>query len=346
MRFWSYLLQRLGFVVPILIGVTVIVFVISHVIPGDPAHVIAGMYANEEQVQRLRQEFGLDRPLWEQYWISIRRMVLQGDFGTSLYTKRPVLEDLFTYFPATLELTTSAMVLAVAVGIPLGVISAWRKNQAADHATRFASLAGLSIPAFWLGLLLQILLGHVWGILPTRGRVDSIVTIDHPIRQLTGVYLIDTLATGNWAALGDVMAHLILPAFVLALGPLGLIARMTRSSLLDVLREEYIKTARGAGLPERRVIYRHGLRNALIPTVTVIGSMYGFLLGGSFVVESVFDYPGLGLWGVNAILNLDFPAIIGLTLVYSLMRIASNIAVDLSYYFLDPQIKLAGKYEG
>jgi peptide/nickel transport system permease protein len=160
------------------------------------------------------------------------------------------------------------------------------------------------------------------------------------------MYLLDTAITGNWAALRDVAAHLILPAFVLALGPLGLIARMTRSSLLDVLREEYIKTARGAGLPERRVIYRHGLRNALIPTVTVIGSMYGFLLGGSFVVESVFDYPGLGLWGVNAILNLDFPAIIGLTLVYSLLRVASNIAVDLSYYFLDPQIKLAGTYEG
>ena len=346
MRFWSYLLQRLGFVVPILLGVTIVVFVISHVIPGDPAHVIAGMYANEAQVQRLREEFGLDRPLWEQYWISIRKMAFQGDFGTSLYTKRPVLTDLRTYFPATLELTTFAMLLAVAVGIPLGVVSASHTNRAADHATRFASLAGLSMPAFWLGLLLQILLGHLWGWLPTRGRVDSIVTIDYPITELTGVYLVDTLVTGNWTAFKDVAAHILLPGLVLALGPLGLIARMTRSSLLDVLREEYIKTARGAGLPERRVIYRHALRNALIPTVTVIGSMYGFLLGGSFVVESVFDYPGLGLWGVNAILNLDFPAIIGLTLVYSLMRIASNIAVDLSYYFLDPQIKLAGTYEG
>ncbi len=345
MRFWGYLLQRLGFVAPILLLVTLIVFAISHVIPGDPAHVIAGMYASEEQVQRLRQEFGLDRPLWEQYWLSLRRMVLQGDLGTSLYTNRPVLTDLITYFPATFELTTFAMLLAIALGIPLGVLSARRTNQAADHATRFGSVAGLSMPAFWLGLLLQIVLGFSWGLLPARGRVDSIVTLDHPIRELTGVYLFDTLATGNWAGFRDVAAHIFLPGLVLALAPLGLIARMTRSSLLDVLREEYIKTARGAGLPERRVIYRHGLRNALIPTVTVIGSMYGFLLGGSFVVESVFDWPGIGLWGVNAILNLDFPAIIGLTLLYSLMRVASNIVVDLSYYFLDPQIKLAGKYE-
>lgn len=345
MRFWSYLLQRLGFVVPILFLVTVIVFVISHVIPGDPAHVIAGMYASEAQVQKLRQEFGLDRPLWEQYWISFRRMVA-GDLGTSLYTKRPVLSDLITYFPATLELTTFAMLLAIVFGIPLGVISARRTNQAADQATRFSSLAGLSMPAFWVGLLLQILLGFSWGLLPTRGRVDSLVTLDHPIRQLTGIYLFDTLVTGNWAGFKDVAGHILMPGVVLALGPLGLIVRMTRSSLLDVLREEYIKTARGAGLPENRVIYRHALRNALIPTVTVIGSMYGFLLGGSFVVESVFDWPGIGLWGVNAILNLDFPAIIGATLLYSLLRIVSNIVVDLSYYFLDPQIKLAGKYEG
>jgi peptide/nickel transport system permease protein len=345
MRFWSYLLQRLGFVVPILLLVTVIVFVISHLIPGDPARVIAGMYASEGQVERLRQEFGLDRPLWEQYLLSLQRMVLHGDFGTSLYTNRPVLSDLLTYFPATVELTSFAMLLAIVLGIPLGVISARRTNQAADHVTRFGSLAGLSMPAFWLGLLLQIVFGFSWGLLPARGRVDSIVALDHPIRELTGIYLMDTLATGNWAGFRDVVAHIFLPGLVLALAPLGLIARMTRSSLLDVLREEYVKTARGAGLPEGRVVYRHALRNALIPTVTVIGSMYGFLLGGSFVVESVFDWPGIGLWGVNAILNLDFPAIIGLTLLYSLMRVASNIAVDLSYYFLDPQIKLAGKYE-
>jgi len=346
MRFWSYVLQRLGFVVPILLLVTVIVFVISHIIPGDPAQVIAGMYASEEQVQRLRQEFGLDRPLWEQYLVSLRRMVLEGDLGTSLYTSRPVLSDLLTYFPATLELTTFAMLLAVAAGIPLGVISAWRTNQAADHVTRFGSLAGLSMPAFWLGLLLQITLGYGLGLLPIRGRIDSIVALDHPIRALTGLYLLDTLLAGNWAGVRDVLAHILLPGLVLALAPLGLIARITRSTLLEVLREEYIKTARGAGLPERRVIYRHALRNALIPTITVIGSMYGFMLGGSFVVESVFDWPGIGLWGVNAILNLDFPAIIGLTLLYALMRIGSNLVVDLSYYFLDPQIKLAGKYEG
>ena len=345
MRFWGYLLRRLGFVIPILFGVTVIVFVVSHVVPGDPARVIAGMYADEQQVARLRQEFGLDRPLWEQYVISIKRMVLEGDLGTSLYTKRPVLADLLTYFPATFELTTAAMLLAIALGIPLGVVSAWRTNQAADHVTRFGSLAGLSMPAFWLGLLLQIILGHWWGLLPTRGRLDSIMALDHPIRQITGVYSLDALLTGNWSGLRDMAAHLLLPGLVLALGPLGLIARMTRSSLLEVLREEYIKTARGAGLPERAVIYRHGLRNALIPTVTVAGSTYGFLLGGSFVVETVFDWPGLGLWGTNAILNLDFPAIIGLTLVYSLMRVACNIAVDMSYYFLDPRIKLAGKYE-
>ena len=345
MRFWSYLLQRFGFLVPILFLVTVIVFVVSHVIPGDPAHIIAGMYATEAQVQKLRQEFGLDRPLWEQYWISLRHLV-QGDLGTSLYTKRPVLSDLITYFPATLELTTFAMLLAVVLGIPLGVISARRTNQAADQVTRFWSLAGLSMPSFWIGLLLQIVLGFSLGLLPTRGRVDSIVALDHPIHTLTGIYLLDTLLTRNWAGFRDVAAHILMPGLVLALGPLGLIARMTRSSLLDVLREEYIKTARGAGLPENRVVYRHALRNALIPTVTVIGSMYGFLLGGSFVVESVFDWPGIGLWGVNAILNLDFPAIIGLTLLYSLLRVVSNIAVDVSYFFLDPQIKLAGKYEG
>ncbi|MDP6087558.1 MAG: ABC transporter permease [Nitrospinota bacterium] len=345
MRFWSYLLRRIGLIIPILFGVTILVFVITHIIPGDPAMEIAGMNATDEQIERLREEFGLDKPIPMQYWIALRDMLFEGEFGTSLYTNRPVVEDLAVYWPATFELTTFSLLLAIVLGIPLGVVSAWKSNRAADHTARMGSLAGMSLPPFWLGLMLQIVLGHWWDIMPVRGRIDTLVSLDYPIQSITGMYLVDSLVTANWPAFRDSLAHIFVPGFVLALAPLALISRMTRSGMLEVFREDYIKTARGAGLPDRTVVYRHALKNALIPTVTVAGSTYGFLLGGSFVVETVFDWPGMGLYGAGAILELDFPAIIGITIAYALMRVSVNLLVDMSYYFLDPRVKLAGKYE-
>lgn len=336
MNLAAYVTRRLALMVVVVFGVLVITFVISHVIPADPVLAILGGNAPAEKVDALRRELGLDRPLHRQFvafiWGAVR-----GDLGRSLRTGRPVWEDIQQYFPATVELTFSAIFLAILMGIPLGVISAVRRNQVHDHTTRVFSIVGVSMPVFWTGLVLLLLLYYRLGWLPGPGRLDLTVL---PPPGRTGLLIVDSLLAGNWAALRNAVGHLIMPAFVLGYVATATIARVTRSSMLDILHQDYIRTARSKGLMERVVILRHALRNALIPTVTVIGLVFGGLLEGSVLTETIFAWPGLGRYITTGYITLDYPAVMGGTLYIAVVFSIVNLVVDLAYAFLDPRIRL------
>jgi len=336
MNLTSYIARRLALMVLVVFGVLVITFVISHVIPADPVLAILGGNAPAERVDALRRQLGLDRPLPQQFvaylWGAVR-----GDLGRSLRTGRPVWQDIQQYFPATVELTLSAILVAIVLGIPLGVISATRRNQVQDHTTRVFSIVGVSMPVFWTGLVLLLLLYYRLGWLPGPGRLDLAI-LPPPTR--TRLLILDSLLAGNWAALGNAVAHLIMPAFVLGYVATATIARVTRSSMLDVLFQDYIRTARSKGLVERVVILRHALRNALIPTVTVIGLVFCGLLEGSVLTETIFAWPGLGRYITTGYISLDYPAVMGGTLYIAVVFSIVNLLVDLTYAFLDPRIRL------
>lgn len=329
----SYLIRRLLILPFILLGLVTFVFFLARVVPANPARALAGEGAGEEQVARIIAEFNLDKPLTVQYFAFLNDLV-HGDLGVSVHTWRPVIEDLKTYFPATFELTLVAMFLAVIMGIILGITSAIARGTIWDALVTTFAVTGLAMPQFWLGIILQIGLALSLGLLPLGGRIDSSVALT----PVTGLYLVDSVITGNWKALASCIRHIILPALTLALTSLGLFARITRNTLLETLREDYIRTARAMGHPERKVIW-HGLRNALIPIVTVMGMQFAFLLGGTVVVEAVFDWPGLGLYAATAALTMDYPAIIGLTLIFGVIRMGFNLVVDVSYFIIDPRIK-------
>lgn len=336
MNLTSYIARRLALMVLVVFGVLVITFVISHVIPADPVLAILGGNAPAERVDALRRQLGLDRPLPQQFvayiWGAVR-----GDLGRSLRTGRPVWQDIQQYFPATVELTLSAILVAIVLGIPLGVISAARRNQVHDHTARVFSIVGVSMPVFWTGLVLMLLLYYRLGWLPGPGRLDLEI-LAPPSR--TRLLLLDSLLAGNWEALRNAIGHLIMPAFVLGYVATATIARMTRSSMLDVLYQDYIRTARSKGLRERVVILRHALRNALIPTVTVIGLVFGGLLEGSVLTETIFAWPGLGRYITTGYISLDYPAVMGGTLYIAVVFSIVNLIVDLTYAFLDPRIRL------
>ena len=338
MKLGYYVARRIIAMLIVLLGVSIITFSITRVVPSDPARLWVGSRATEQQIEQARHELGLDRPLYIQYLIYLGDL-LHGDLGVSMHSRRPVVEDIRNYFPATFELTNLAMILAVAIGLPLGIISATKKDTGTDHAVRIFSLWGVSMPVFWLGLLLQLLLSSTLHILPTTGRVDPFVNLQSPLRTITGMYTVDSLLTGNLPVFISTLQHMIMPAFALSCGCVVMITRITRSSMLEVLRQDYIRTARSNGLAERTVIYKHALKNALIPTVTVAGLTYGFLLGGSVLVESIFDYPGIGLYAVGSTLLIDYPAIMGVTLLLALVYSLVNLAVDMLYAFLDPRIR-------
>lgn len=338
MKLGYYVARRIIAMLIVLLGVSIITFSITRVVPSDPARLWVGSRATEQQIEQARHELGLDRPLYVQYLIYLGDL-LHGDLGVSMHSRRPVVEDIRNYFPATFELTNLAMILAVAIGLPLGIISATKKDTGTDHAVRIFSLWGVSMPVFWLGLLLQLLLSSTLHILPTTGRVDPFVNLQSPLRTITGMYSVDSLLTGNLPVFISTLQHMIMPAFALSCGCVVMITRITRSSMLEVLRQDYIRTARSKGLAERTVIYKHALKNAMIPTVTVAGLTYGFLLGGSVLVESIFDYPGIGLYAVGSTLLIDYPAIMGVTLLLALVYSLVNLAVDMLYAFLDPRIR-------
>ncbi len=335
MRILNYVLRRLVYMLPVLFGVTVLVFVISHAIPGDPASLIAGPKASREALENIRRSHGLDQPLPVQYLRFVTGL-LQGDLGMSIRNHRPVTQDLKDFFPATLELTLASLALCLGVGIPLGILAAVKRNSWADHLTRVFSVFGVSTPVFWLGLMLLLLFYRNLGWLPGSGRLD--VLTEAPVR-ITGMYILDSLLTGNWSTLRQALHHIILPAFCLSYVYLAIITRIVRSSMLQVLGQDYITTARANGLSEARVVLRHAFKNSLIPTVTITGLSFGELLGGAILTETIFAWPGMGKYVVDSVNYLDFPAIMGFTLVVSVAYVCINLVVDVLYALLNPTIR-------
>lgn len=335
MSFLNVIRKRLLFLVLVVFGVSIITFTISNLIPGDPAKMIAGDRATPEVVAKIREDMGLDRPLYEQYYRYVSGVV-QGDLGTSIRTRRPVLEDLRIFFPATLELALAALMMATALGVPLGVASAVWKNKPVDHLVRVLAVTGISTPAFWLGMLLIVLFYGQLGWLPGGGRIDP--ALDMPPR-ISGFLLFDSLAAGDFTAFRSAVGHLILPAITLGFVHLGVVARQVRSAMLEELQQDYIRTARANGLSERAIIFGQALPNAMIPSITVLGLALGDLLYGAVLTETVFGWPGMGAYVVNSIQSLDFPAVMGFTVVVSLAYVLVNLAVDLIYMMVDPRIR-------
>ena len=337
MSLFQFTLRRLLLTIPVLLGVTILTFLMSRVVPGDPARLAAGPQASQEMVAQIRSEYGLDDTLPVQYWHYLTGL-FRGDWGDSLLTRHAVIDDLGNYWPATFELVLVSMVIAIAIGLPLGIVAAVRADRFADQASRLVSLLGVSVPAFWLALLLQLFFGLQLGWLPVSSRLP---TLTPPPDTITHLYLVDSLLTGNWSTFTASLSHIILPAATLSLASLATIARFTRASLLDVLGNDYVRTARAKGLSERRVIWRHALRNAFIPTLTMIGLSFGWAMGGSVLVETVYDWPGIGLYATSSALTLDFNPIMGIALLYGIVFSLINIAVDISYGLLDPRVSNA-----
>lgn len=329
------IIKRLSLLIIVLIGVTFITFTMSHLIPGDPARMMVGQRASEETLQRVRENLGLDKPVLVQYLIYMKGL-LAGDMGMSIRTQQPVAADLKAFFPATLELAIFAFIIAICIGIPLGVLSSVKQNTWIDHWSRIFSIGGVSIPVFWSGIVCILIFYSRLNWLPASGRISMGLDMN---ANITGFYTIDSLLTGNFKVFADSVRHLILPATVLSYAQLATITRQVRSSMLEVLNQEYIRTARANGLPEWYLIIFYGLRNAMIPTITVIGLSFGSLLGGAVVTETVFAWPGMGKYVVDSISFLDFPAIMGFTLIVVVGYMLINLMVDLLYMALDPQIR-------
>jgi peptide/nickel transport system permease protein len=316
------------------LGITLLVFLMSHVIPADPALLAAGRYAHPEQIARIREEYGLDQPIFVQYLRYLLRLS-RGDLGISIRTHRPVIQDLGQRVSATLELSLAAEILVVAIGIPLGVIAATQKDRWGDHIGRLVSIVGVSLPIFWLGLVLQLLFYGKLAILPIVGRLDTLV--DPPTR-ITGLYLLDSLVTRNWQALASASRHIVLPAFGLSFPGISIVARMVRSSLLEVLRQPYMTVARAKGLGQRSVVFGHALRNALIPVITVLALQMGSLLAGAVLIETIFAWPGVGFYAVASVQAMDYQPIMGVTLLVAVGYALANLVADVLYVVVDPRV--------
>ncbi len=334
MRILRYILIRLLYVLPVLFGVTVMVFIISHAIPGDPAKMIAGPKASREAVENIRKQHGLDKPLTVQYF-RFASGLLKGDLGNSIRNHRPVTSDLNDFFPATLELTLASVLICFSIGIPLGIISAVRRNKLTDHLIRIFSVCGVSMPVFWLGLMLLLVFYRNLGWLPGSGRLD--IDFSPPV-YVTGLYLIDTLIEGRVDKFLNTASHIVMPAFCLSYVYLGIMTRIVRSSMIEVLGLDYIVTAKANGISEWMVVLKHAFKNSLIPTITITGLSVGELLGGAILTETIFGWPGMGKYVVDSVNYLDFPAIMGFTLIVSLVYVSINLFVDVLYAFLNPKI--------
>ena len=331
----SYIIRRLLFTFPVLIGLSLLTFTISHLIPGDPVMLVAGPQATREEIRALAQEYGLDQPLPAQFLKYITGLV-HGDFGRSIMTRRQVADDLRLFFPATLELVLAAMLVAVVLGIPFGIISAVVRDRWPDNLIRVLSLASISLPRFFLALVLQILFGIIIGILPLGSRFP---TLEAPPPNITGFLTLNAILAHNWDALGMTLRHMMLPAVALSLSPLATITRMMRASVLEVMQQDFVLTERALGLPSRLILFKYVLKNASISTLTVIGLYFGYLLSGSVLVEVVFDWPGIGLYATNSIISLDFQPIMGVTLLIGVTFVIVNLLIDLMYGLFDPRIR-------
>jgi peptide/nickel transport system permease protein len=324
--------------VGILIGVLTITFALSRILPGSPIEMMLGHHATPEQIASAKAEYGLDKSIPVQFYHYVTDAI-QGDFGISLRTRQPVINDLLERMTATFELTTLAVCLVILIGIPLGVLSAVRQNTMSDHITRGFSIAGMALPIFLVGMVLQMVFYGWLKWLPLQGRMNVEVLLDFPFDRVTGIYLLDTLISGQWTAFKSAVSHLVLPVMTLSLASLSIVIRITRNTMVEVLSEDYIQTAKAFGLSDRLIYYRYALRATLIPMMTVIGLTYGFMLGGSVIVEYIFDWPGLGGYAVGAIVKNDFPAVMGVTLFLATIYLSINLIVDLLYQIADPRLR-------
>ena len=335
MRLVEYVATRLLYLIPTLLGLIFLTFVISHMVPASPAFLYLGEHASPEMVAQFNHEWGFDQPLYIQFFRYIFDF-FQGNFGISTWTRHPVIDDLIFYFPATLELATGAMILSMIFGLLFGVISAVKRNSLIDYFVRIVSLIGTSMPVYWLALVAMSIVYLRLGIV-SPGRLSMDVA---PPTHITGLYLIDSLLTGNFVVFKDALAHLIMPSFVLCSWIIAPIVRQTRSDMLDSLSQEYTLAAKAKGLPERTVVWKHALRNALIPSVTIIGVSFGNLLAGAVVTETIFFWPGIGSYMLHSTLTIDFGAIVGGTAVIGIVYTLINLMVDVLYGIIDPRIRV------
>lgn len=331
MRRLEIILSRLVWFIPTLFGLVFVVFFISNVIPTDPARIVAGENATEAQVQALRTEMGLDQPLYVQFGRYVADLAT-GDLGNSLYTQRAIADDLLHRLPATLELTMAAMVIAIGLGVPLGVISAVRRNSLIDQTLRLLSISGLAVASFWLAMELQMFFSTKLGWTPLNGRIAG-----WGPDEVTGFYLIDSVLTGDWTSFRDTLHHMLLPAITLALPAAATLVRFTRAGVLEVINSNFVLYERAMGFPTPLIIWKYVLRNALISTVTQIGLIFGTLFAGAVVVEAVFDWPGLGTYAVQSILQSDTKAILGFSIIVGVVFIGVNLLVDIIHTFIDPR---------
>lgn len=330
-----FILRRLAGLLFVLAGVSIITFALTQLVPIDPVVAALGQNAREEQIRAYRAEHGLDRPPLEQYSAYVRRL-LRGDMGISIRTRRPVIDDLRDYLPATIELSIAAMSVALTLGIALGLVAAVRRNSLLDGITRVFVLIGGSLPIFFLGLLMLALFYNRLRWLPGPGRLDALITAPP---RVTGMFTVDSLLAGQWATFRNSLAHLVLPAVTLGYFSTAVILRMTRSSMLEVLNQDYIRTARAKGLRDRTVLLRHALKNGMIPVLTTVGITFGSLLSGAVLTETIFAWPGLGRYATASATSLDFPAVMGVTLVAAIVYPLVNMLVDIGYHVLDPRIR-------
>ena len=330
-----YIVKRLAWIPIVLLGVVTIVFFLTHLIPGSAVRILLGPHATEAQIQRITKEYGLDKPLVYQYGIYLWKL-LHGDLGKAIVTGRSVIADVAIYLPASIELVITSLIIIIVAGVVLGIVSAVYRNGILDFLARGIAVGGVSLPQFWLGLIVILFFFYWSGILPAGGRVDPYIGAP---RHITGLYTLDGLLTGNWAAFKSTLLHLILPATTLAFTNLSTTTRMARSSMLRALREDYITMARAYGFGGFRVNCIYALKNALTPVVSVLGLTTGFLFGGAFLVETVFDWPGIGLYSTRSIVNVDYAPVVAVTLLTSFIYVTVNIIVDIIYTLIDPRIK-------
>ncbi|MGD8503120.1 MAG: ABC transporter permease [Syntrophobacterales bacterium] len=331
----AYIIRRILLLIPTLLGISIIIFLMMHITPGDPAELLLGERATEKALEALREHLGLNEPLHVQYGMFLKRLV-KGDLGETIWTRQKVWIEVKQRFPATIELSIAAMLISSFLGIILGIISATKQYSVFDYISMLGALVGVSMPIFWLGLVLMLIFSLHLGWFPMSGRLSVGIDLD----TITNFYILDALLTKNWAAFKDVLWHLTLPAITLSTIPMAIVARMTRSSMLEVLRQDYIKTAKAKGLSPGIVVMKHALRNALIPVITVIGLMFGILLAGAILTETIFAWPGVGKWLYDAVLQRDYMVIQGGTLFVAGIFVIINVVVDVLYAVINPKISV------
>ncbi len=336
MRFRDYVIRRALQIPVALFGLSILIFYITRVMPGDPVRLYLGLEATEEQVEMYRKLFGLDKPIYVQYIDYWKNFFTKGTLGLSLYTGRDVMRDIADYLPATLELVIAAMIFSVIVGIVLGVISAMYRNRWIDNVLRVIAIAGVSMPRYWVGILLQLALAYYLGILPMTGKLSTAISVE----RITGFVSIDSIITGNWEALIDFSKHLVLPVIALSLSPIAQIMRLVRASLLEEQYKPYVATLVSLGLPYRIIYYKYMLRNALVVALTIIGLLFGFFIYGAFAIEMVFGWPGIGWYAVEVGLAKDFNAIVAVVMLIGVIYTVTNFIVDIVYAYLDPRIRI------